>query len=121
MVQDHYRFTLQALLKPKECACHSHGVLLNFSPASLPLAGAEYIAVVYTLWADCSYAVIALICDNQLPFWVYAYAPGLLELGCASQAILMTCRVRCTFASPLLPDSCNTRLPLTTSRHTVLL
>jgi len=32
MVQDHYRFTLQALLKAKECACHSHGLLLNFNP-----------------------------------------------------------------------------------------
>jgi len=121
MVQDHYRFTLQALLKPKECACHSHGVLLNFSPASLPLAGAEYIAVVYTLWADCSYAVIALICDNQLPFWVYAHAPGLLEFSCASQAISMTCRVHRAFASPLLPDSCDTRLPSPESRHALVL
>ena len=81
MVQDHYRFTLQALLKPKECACHSHGVLLNFSPASLPLAGAEYIAVVYTLWADCSNAVIALICDNQLPFGFMHMLLGCLNLA----------------------------------------
>ncbi len=112
---------MQALLKPKECACHSHGLLQSFSPAFFPLAGAEYVAVVYTLLADCSYAVIALICDNQLPFWVYAHAPGLLELGCASQAISMTCRIRCAFASPLLPDSCNTRLSSPKSRHAVAL
>jgi len=111
------------LLKPQVCGlvCHSHGLLLNLSPVCLLLAGAAYVAVVYTLWADCSNAVIALICDNQLPFWIYAHVPGLLEFGCASQAISMTCRVRGAFASPLLPDSCNTRPPSPKGRHAVVL